>query len=665
METEIIPNPGGASAFMLKEPVRKLLPKFAIPCVVSLIISCLYNIVDQIFVGQGIGYLGNAATGIVFPITVVGWGLSLLFGDGGAAFLSISQGAGDMKVAGKSVANSVMFSFLTGVVLILVCYLAGDGLLYALGATDATIALTREYGSVIFAMMPIALAGQTLVTIIRADGSPKYAMFSMLVGCVINIVFDPITIFVWGWGIKGAAYATIFGQFVSFALAASYFARSKTFRVKRAYFKPNWGVLRQIVPLGGASFLTQTSIVLVTVVNNKLLVSYGAHSKFGADIPLAAFVVIMKLFQIVLNIAIGIAAGAQPIIGYNYGARRYDRVKECFKYVLLGTAAITLICTAAFEVFPAAFIALFGEGGNALYTDFAVHCLRIYLSLIALTCLQKACAIFLQSIGKAKAAIPLSILRDVIFLIAFSLILPVHLGVTGIFWAAPAADILAMAISAVAIVAVWKGLNDAETRAAAYVEAALKPSKPGVIVTVDREHGSNGKQIGRLVAEKLGVPFYYKEMIALAAKESGLAAEFIDRINEDEPGATHALYLSTEPVQQAIIAQERIIRKIAENGSCVIVGRAAGHVLREHENVVRVFIHAPEEYRAAQVMRNYGDRASDAKRNIRRSDSARAAYYAKISGLKWGETKRYDLCLDGSAGAEKAANAISAYAANA
>ncbi|MDR0671674.1 MAG: hypothetical protein LBF64_05105 [Oscillospiraceae bacterium] len=179
METK---NQGGASAFMLKEPVRKLLPKFAIPCVVSLIISCLYNIVDQIFVGQGIGYLGNAATGIIFPITVVGWGISLLFGDGGAAFLSISQGAGDTKVAGKSVANSVIFSFLTGAALILVCYLAGNGLLYALGATDATIALTREYGSVIFAMMPIALAGQTLVTIIRADGSPKYAMFTMLVG---------------------------------------------------------------------------------------------------------------------------------------------------------------------------------------------------------------------------------------------------------------------------------------------------------------------------------------------------------------------------------------------------------------------------------------------------------------------------------------------------
>ena len=467
---------GGASAFMLTEPIRRLLPKFAIPCVVSLIISCLYNIVDQIFVGQGVGYLGNAATGIIFPITVVGWGLSLLFGDGGAAFLSRALGAGDAKHAGRSAANSVLFSFLTGAVLVAACYLAGDNLFYALGATEATIQYARDYGCIIFAGIPLALAGQTLITIIRADGSPKYAMFTMLVGCVLNIIFDPVTIFVWGWGIKGAAWATIFGQAVSFILAAAYLSRSKTFRVKPADFKPDWGILRQVMPLGGSSFLTQISIVIVTVVNNKLLVSYGARSPFGADIPLAAFVVIMKLFQIVLNIAIGIAAGAQPIIGYNYGARRYDRVKETFKLVMVSTLVITLIATALFETLPGAFIALFGADSE-LYTAFAVNCLRIYLSLITLTCLQKACAIFLQSTGKAKAAIPLSMIRDVVLLIAFSLILPVRLGVTGIFWAAPAADILAILITALVIFRVWKQLSEPKTQTATAAEICSQLSE--------------------------------------------------------------------------------------------------------------------------------------------------------------------------------------------
>jgi putative MATE family efflux protein len=653
------------NTYLLTEPVRKLLPKFAVPCVVSLIISCLYNIVDQIFVGQGIGYLGNAATGIIFPITVIGWGLSLLFGDGGAAFLSLSLGAGNTKHAGISVANSVLFSFLTGAVLVIICYLMGDRLFYGLGATDATIGYVRDYGYIIFAGIPLALAGQTLISIIRADGSPKYAMFTMLVGCILNIIFDPITIFVWGWGIKGAAYATIFGQAVSFILSAAYLARSKTFRIKPADFKPDAGILRQVIPLGGSSFLTQISIVVVTVVNNKLLVFYGAKSEFGADIPLAAFVVIMKLFQIVLNIAIGIAAGAQPVIGYNYGARRYDRVKETFKWVMLSTFIITLIATALFEIFPYPFIALFGADSE-LYTAFAVNCLRIYLSLIILTCLQKACAIFLQSIGKAKEAIPLSMLRDVILLNVFSLTLPVFFGVTGIFWAAPIADVLAIAITAWVIVRVWKKL--AETVSKPQSEAALtappavlKASKPGVIITIDREHGSGGKIIGQLVAEKLKAPYYYKEMIALAAEESGLAAEFISGINAAEPGALHQLYISSEPVQQAIIAQEKIIRKIALGGSCVIVGRAAGYVLRDFSNAVNIFIHAPEEYRLGQVMKNYGGTEAQGRKNIAQVDSARAAYYAKISGLKWGEVKMYDLCLDSSIGPEKTARVIIEY----
>jgi len=468
-------------SYLITEPIHKLLPRFAIPCVISLIISCLYNIVDQIFVGNGIGYLGNAATGIIFPITVIGWGASLLFGDGAAAALSLSQGRGDTKSTGKVIANSILFSFLSGVLIILVCYLCGDSILYALGATDATIGLTRDYGNIIFIMIPLALVQNMLAAIIRADGSPRYAMITMAVGAILNIIFDPITIFVWGWGIKGAAYATIFGQFISFILCALYLRRSKTFRIRLSDFKPNWRAIKSVIPLGGSSFLTQISIVIVTVVNNKLLVSYGAMSEYGADIPLAAFVVIMKLFQIVLNIAIGIAAGAQPIIGFNYGAGRYDRVKQAFKYVMLWTFITSAVATVLFQGIPNVFIQLFGADGE-LYTTFAISCLRIYLSLIILTCIQKACAIFLQSIGKAAAAIPLSIIRDIVFLIAFSLIIPAYIGVTGIFWAAPAADILAIAITAVVLLRVWKQLDSVKTKDARMTEAVtLKPSHTNYI----------------------------------------------------------------------------------------------------------------------------------------------------------------------------------------
>lgn len=652
------------NTYLGTEKVGKLLRKFAIPCIFSLIISCLYNIVDQIFVGNGIGYLGNAATGVIFPITVVGWGASLFFGDGAAAALSVSLGRNETKDIHRSVGNSILFSFLSGVVIIAVAYLGGDSLLRLIGATDANIQLARDYGFIIYAMMPLALVQNTLASIIRADGSPKYAMGAMLVGAVLNIIGDPIAIFVLDLGIKGAAYATILGQFVSFVICAVYLRKSKTFRLSLSSFRFDFTLLKRVMSLGTSSFLTQLSIVVITVINNVLLVKYGALSVYGADIPLAAFVVIMKLFQIVLNIAIGIAAGAQPIVGYNYGARKYDRVKKLLKLILVWTAVICLLCTALFESVPGLFIKLFGTDSE-LYTQFASLCLRIYLSLITFTCLQKVCSIFLQSIGHAKTAAPLSVLRDV-FLIVVSLLAPLTWGVTGIFWAAPIADILAIAITAVVMVRLWKQLcrDEKQVSPVAEAEPVLQSSKKGVIVAISREHGSAGKRIGQLVAEKLGIPCYYKEMVAIAAKESGMAEEFISEINSNENAVMKELYLSTSAVQQAMTAQAQAIQMIADAGSCVLVGRAADYVLREYDNVVKVFIHAPKAYRISKVIEMYGDSRQEAESNIKRSDDARASYYKNISGQSWGNPHNYDLCIDSSVGIEQCAEVICAYLNN-
>ena len=327
------------SNYLATEKTGTLLRRFALPCICSLIISCLYNIVDQIFVSNGVGYLGNAATGVIFPITVIGWGLSLFFGDGAAAALSVSLGRGETEDIHRSVGGAVLCSFLSGVVVSAIAYLWGDSLLLLIGATQASLQMAHDYGVIIFAMMPLAMTQNTLASIIRADGSPNYAMGAML---------------------------------------------------------------------------TQISIVITTVVNNILLVRYGAVSQYGADIPLAAFVVIMKLFQIVLNIAIGIAAGAQPIVGYNYGAKRCDRVRELLGLMLKWTVLVGLVCTLLFEAAPGVFIRMFGSADDPVYFQFAVLCLRIYLALILVTCVQKVCAIFLQSIGRAKAAAPLAILRDVL-----------------------------------------------------------------------------------------------------------------------------------------------------------------------------------------------------------------------------------------------------------
>lgn len=649
------------SNYLGTERVGKLLAKFAIPCICSLIISCLYNIVDQIFVGNGVGFLGNAATGVIFPITVIGWGVSLLFGDGAAAALSVSLGKNETENIHRSVGNSILGSFFLGLVIIAIGYIWGDGLLRLIGATDANLKLAHDYGFIIYAMMPLALVQNTLASIIRADGSPRYAMGAMLVGAVLNIIGDPVAIFVLDLGIKGAAYATILGQFVSFVICAAYLTRSKSFRISWSSFRLDCSLLKRVLALGTSSFLTQFSIVVITVINNILLVRYGAVSPYGPDIPLAAFVVIMKLFQIVLNIAIGIAAGAQPIVGYNYGAERFDRVKALLKLILAWTVIVCLICTILFEAVPLVFIRMFGADGE-LYTQFAVLCLRIYLSLILFTCVQKVCAIFLQSIGHAKKAAPLSVLRDVL-LIVFSLIAPMLWGVTGIFWAAPIADVLAILITAVVMLRLWKELSAAENteKAEAAAETALKPSCPGMIITIAREHGSAGKYIGQLVAQKLGIPCYYKELAALAAKESGLAKEFISNLNSNENAVMKELYLSTNVVQQAIVAQDKVIKRIADTGSCVIVGRAADYVLRDRENVVRVFIHAPKDYRVKKVMEMYGDSEQAGKKSIARSDAARAAYYKSISGQDWGDIHQYELCVDSSIGTEEAAALICNY----
>lgn len=645
--------------YLGSEKIGKLLAKFCIPCIASLIISCLYNIVDQIFVGNGVGYLGNAATGVIFPITVIGWGMSLFFGDGAAAYLSVALGKNETKTIHRGIGNSILFSFLSGVVIILVGYLWGDGLLRLIGATDATISLAHDYGFIIYIMMPLAMTQNTLASIIRADGSPRYAMGAMIVGALINIVGDPVAIFVLDMGIKGAAYATIIGQFISFLICAFYLTRSRTFRLRADSFKIDFKLLKQIMALGTSSLLTQLSIVVITVVNNILLVKYGAVSAYGADIPLAAFVVIMKLFQIVLNIAIGIAAGAQPIVGYNYGAQKFDRVRELLKEVLKWTALVGLVCMILFEAFPGAFIRLFGSDGE-LYMEFATRCLRIYLLLILFTCVQKVCAIFLQSIGRAQAAAPLAILRDLL-LIVFSIVVPIFFGVTGIFWAAPIADVIAMLITAAVMLRLWKELQAKTKTAASVVEGHIQPSKPGVIVTISREHGSAGKRIGQLLAQMLQIPCYYKEVTAMAAEESGLAAEFISDINKNSPDRLKELYMSTNIMQQAVVAQDKIIKKIAESGSCVIIGRAADHILREHQDIVRIFIHAPKDYRVKKIMEMYGDTEQEAKKNMEHSDAARSNYYRSVTGLPWAHSDNYELCIDSSIGEQACAEMIYTY----
>ncbi|GBU22911.1 MATE family efflux transporter [Fibrobacteres bacterium R8-0-B4] len=645
------------STFLGEERVSKLLVKFAVPCVLSLLISALYNIVDQIFIGNSeLGFLGNAATSVVFPITIISLAIAWCFGDGSAAYLSIRQGLRDTQHAHKCVGGAICASFVIGAAFSLICAVFMNDILFAFGASEASIGLARDYFIILLAATPLFMAMNTMGAVIRADGSPAYSMALMLTGAVINIILDPLFIFVFKWGIKGAAWATIIGQIASFVLAVLYFLRkSKTFKLSIKSFAPDFPLLGNTAKLGASTFITQMAIVVISLVCNIMLVKYGRLSKYGADIPIAVIGIAMKVFTIVINIVVGVVLGAQPILGYNYGAKKYGRVKETFRLVLSLTIAVGVIATLVFEFYPQIVINMFGVQ-TELYDEFAKMTFRIFLALVTLTCTVKMSSIFFQAVGQPVKAAVVSLTRDIVCFVPLVILLPSLFGIKGVLYAAPVADIVGIIVTVVLVAVFFKSFSKADAVKPTDVSlTALKPSKPGAIITIDREHGSNGKYIGRLVAEKIGVPYYYKEMIALAAQESGLASEFISDINNAEPGVLHSLYLSTEPVQQAIAAQDKIIRKIAQNGSCVIVGRAAGYVLRGFEDVVSVFIHAPEDYRVAQVMKNYGDT------EIHRTDAARAAYFTKISGLKWGEARQYDLCIDSSIGAIKTAAVIAAY----
>jgi putative MATE family efflux protein len=450
-----------ANQYMAEESIGKLMLRFSIPCIMSLLVSALYNIVDQIFIGRGVGFLGNGATNVVFPVTVIALAISLLAGDGCAAYLSICQGRGDAEHGNKSVGNAAAFMAAAGIMLTLVYVLLRDRILWGFGATDNNIGYAREYFTYLIPGIPFFMFANAMNSVIRADGSPQFAMCSTLIGCVINVILDPVAIFVLGWGMRGAALATITGQIVSALLAAYYLFKPKSFRLERSCFKPDGEILKHILPLGISSFLTQISIVVIMAVMNNVLVIYGAQSKYGSDIPLTVVGIVMKVFQIVISVVVGIAAGAQPIVGYNYGAGLWRRVKLIFRTMMMAQLCVGLVSMVCFELFPLQIISVFGSE-DGLYNEFAVLAFRIFLGGIVLCCIQKSCSIFLQSIGRPALSMLLSLLRDFVLSVPLALVLPAFFGVTGTLYSGPAADVVSFGAAVLFMTAVFRKLNRLE-----------------------------------------------------------------------------------------------------------------------------------------------------------------------------------------------------------
>ena len=449
-----------------EEKIPRLLLKFSIPCVMGLLIGALYNIVDQIFIGNSkLGYLGNAATGVSFPIICIANAFAWCIGDGAASFLSICSGRKDTDLAHKCVGTGITVSTIISLVLSAVCLAFAEPLMRLFGASDLTAPMAVEYFRIIAALFPCYLLTNVMNSMIRADGSPTFAMIAMLTGAVLNLILDPIFIYTLDWGIAGAAWATAIGQIASFLLCAVYFFRPKCFRLTAASFVPDGRVLKEVVLLGAATFVTQIAIVVMALVCNMTLAHYGALSPYGQDIPISVFSIQTKVYTVVGNIVTGIVLGGQPIFGYNYGAGKLDRVWQTYRIVLLSSLAVGLTATAIFQFWPDLVINLFGAG-DEMYMEFARKTFRIYLSLVTVTGLTKMTTVFFQSIGKSFQAVATSLIRDIVCFTPIAIFLSAGLeqqapgsGINGILLAAPISDAVAAVVILILTVIFFRNLG--------------------------------------------------------------------------------------------------------------------------------------------------------------------------------------------------------------
>ena len=455
--------------FLGTERIGKLMRQYAIPCIISLLVGALYNIVDQIFIANAsyLGSYGNAANTVVFPLTVVALAIAVMIGDGCCAFVSMALGRNEVDKARRSVGNAVVLSIAGSFVLTAIYLVFADRIIAMFGGTvnEETFRHAQEYFFYITLGIPFYMFGQAMNPVIRADGSPRFAMVSTLAGAVINIILDPIFIFVFKWGMMGAAVATVIGQVATALLAVWYLLHMKVIRPAKTDFALSGSVCGRMLTLGITSFLSQISLVAAMAAINNMLRKYGAlDAVFGqaqyAQIPMAVVGIVMKFFQIVISIVVGMAAGCIPIVGYNMGAGKTLRVRDLFTRLLVAEALVGAAALVLAEGFPRQLIAIFGAANeSSYYTAFAVKAFRTYLCMMILACVNKACFIFLQAVGKALASTLLSMFREVVFGVGFALLLPVFFGLDGVLYSMPVSDILTFVISAVIIVKTYRELN--------------------------------------------------------------------------------------------------------------------------------------------------------------------------------------------------------------
>lgn len=645
-----------------KERINKLILAFSIPCVISMLINSVYNIVDQIFIGKGVGTLGNGATNVIFPLVIVFNAFAGLIGNGAAANLSLKLGEKNQKEAAKGVGQAIIFTITISLLLGIVSFVALPKLIMLFGCTENVYNYALDYGRIICIGAPFMIIYSSLSNIIRADGSPKYSMIMLVVGAVINIILDPVFIFLFNLGVKGGAIATVIGQVISCFIALIYLKKFKSVKITKENLKIDKSIFK-ILGLGLSSFITQCTVLVLFVFMNNMMTRLGSSSKFGSDIPLSVYGVISKINSIYISIVLGISIGAQPIIGFNYGAGKNKRVRETIKKVITINFIVGILFNLILFFFPRQIASIFISSSDAsydLFMEFAVLLCHSFLLLISLNALEITGSISIQSLGKVKKATALSFIRQIILLIPISLFLSIILnkGIYGLAYAGCISDFICfiIAIFIVGSEYIRLGKNYWQEEEVITTKQSDYRGKH-IVVTISREYASGGRYVGKLLAEMLNINFYDKKLISLAAKESGLRKDYIEEIDESKR--------TSENNDRIFIAEAKVIKDLAKKESCVIIGRCADYILKDNKNVLKVFLYSSDDAKVKRAVKYYGLDKNKALKQIIKINKEREKHYEFYTSRDWKDMSNYDLMINvDSQGVEKTAEFIKNYLSN-
>lgn len=650
------------SFYLTTTPVKKLLIKFSIPCILSMLVSSLYNIVDQIFIGNSTaGTAGIMATTLVYPFTVVALAIALLIGDGSAALYSISLGSKDKKTSDKCIGNAIISTLISSIVLLILGFILMNPILNLLGANGYDLRcqeFSKQYFTIILCGLPFYMFTSSMASVIRASGAPTYSMISTVVGAVINLILDPILIFNFDMGIKGAAIATIIGQFVSAIFSAVYFIKPKLIKINKNSFKIDGSVLGKLLKLGISSFITQISIAIITIVANNVVGSIGGEHATDAG---GALGIVFKVFAIIISFSVGVAVGSQPIIGYNYGAKKYKRVLESYKLVIIANIIIGLIGMLLFELVPDKIVSLFGGHANDLefYKEYASLSFRIYLGGILFCCIQKASCIFLQSIDRPYKAMILSLMRDVILLVPGICILGLCGNLKSMLWAGPISDIGTFIVTVILVSIEYKNIK--RLCSSVKEKEVSKENSTNYVISIGREFGSGGKYIGQQLAKRLNIKCYDNELLKKVSQKYNIDINMLKKVDEKQKSsywysfATNYVFSKKGEVSpisaddNLFLKQAKVIEELYESESCIIIGRCSDYILKDKENVITIFVYASDmDFKINRKKELENISLKQAKKKIEKIDKERADYYKHYTFQTWGDKSNYEICVDTS-----------------